>query len=707
MNIRTIGLLGNPNCGKSTLFNRLTGASQRVGNWPGVTVEQKSGSLRLGDQKIEVIDLPGIYSLDQTLGGVDESIAQNFMRSEQCDLIINVVDASHLDRHLTLTQQLLEYDVPVIVALNMLDVAESLGITVSAEDLEKTLGVPVVPMIASKAEGLKVLLDLLSHHSANGALKEGPQGAEVRPQGGPESDVTETLVAAEKRYLKAVEISGAVTQVRAIPHAPSELIDRVVLNRWLGVPIFLAAMYLMFTLAINLGAVFIDFFDILFGAIFVTAFEQLLSSVGVPIWLNVLLSQGLGGGIQLVATFIPVIGFLFLCLSVMEDSGYMSRAAFVIDRLMIGIGLPGSAFVPLIVGFGCNVPAVMATRTLSQEQDRLMTIAMAPFMSCGARLTVYALFAAAFFKGQGQNVVFLLYLLGIGMAILTGWLFRKQIFQGQMSTSYAEMPVYHVPVVKNLLLTTWFRLKSFILRAGRTIVLVVMGLSFLNAIGTDGSFGHENKSTSVLSVVGKGLTPLFKPMGITEDNWPATVGLFTGLFAKEAVVGTLDALYSGSADTETEGFREAVDAAFLSVADNALALSDTLLDPLGLDVSSGPEEGQADVALQNMAAYFGSNLAAFSYLVFILLYAPCVAVIAAMHKESGLKWAVLVFGWTTLMGYMAATTVYQLGSFNAQPVFATCWLLGVAGVATLAVKLLGSVGRRALPQGVIPAVQLS
>ena len=205
MNIRTIGLLGNPNCGKSTLFNRLTGASQRVGNWPGVTVEQKSGSLRLADQKIEVIDLPGIYSLDQTLGGVDESIAQNFMRSEQCDLIINVVDASHLDRHLTLTQQLLEYDVPVIVALNMLDVAESLGITVSAEDLEKTLGVPVVPMIASKAEGLKVLLDLLSHHSANGALKEGPQGSEVRPQGGPESDVTETLVAAEKRYLKAVK----------------------------------------------------------------------------------------------------------------------------------------------------------------------------------------------------------------------------------------------------------------------------------------------------------------------------------------------------------------------------------------------------------------------------------------------------------------------------------------------------------------------
>ena len=198
-----------------------------------------------------------------------------------------------------------------------------------------------------------------------------------------------------------------------------------------------------------------------------------------------------------------MIGFLFLCLSVMEDSGYMARAAFVIDRLMIGIGLPGSAFVPLIVGFGCNVPAVMATRALTKEDDRLMTIAMAPFMSCGARLTVYALFAAAFFKGQGQNIVFLLYLTGILMAIFTGWIFRKQIFQGQMSASYAEMPVYHVPVIKNLLLTTWFRLRSFVLRAGRTIVLVVVALSFLNSIGTDGSFGNEDTETSVLSVIGK------------------------------------------------------------------------------------------------------------------------------------------------------------------------------------------------------------
>jgi len=707
MTVTTIGLLGNPNCGKSTLFNQLTGANQRVGNWPGVTVEQKSGTLQLGDNPIEIIDLPGIYSLDHSLGGMDESIALGFMRSADCDLIINILDASHLERHLILTQQLLDYDKPIIVVLNMVDVAEAAGLTVDSQALSQSLNVPVVPMVASKNQGFNQLLDTLTLALGEQDLSKDAAKEPDDPPRRADVDPVEGLAQAEKRYLKAVEISGAVTKVQAVRHAPSETIDRVVLNRWLGIPVFLAAMYLMFTVAINLGAVFIDFFDILFGAIFVTASEQLLQALGLPLWLVVLLSQGLGGGIQLVATFIPVIGFLFLCLSVMEDSGYMARAAFVIDRLMIGIGLPGSAFVPLIVGFGCNVPAVMATRTLSKEEDRLMTIAMAPFMSCGARLTVYALFAAAFFKGNGQNIVFLLYLLGIVMAILTGWLFRKQIFKGQLSSSYAEMPVYHMPVMKNLMLSTWFRLKSFILRAGRTIVLVVMALSFLNAIGTDGSFGHENKETSVLSMIGKSITPLFAPMGIKEDNWPATVGLFTGIFAKEAVVGTLDALYSGDSDGNEDALIDSVKQAFQSVSDNAMALGDTLLDPLGLSIAGAADGEQQDATLINMATYFGSNLAAFAYLVFVLLYAPCVAVIAAIHKESGLKWAGLVFGWTTLLGYLTATSIYQLGTFTQQPIFASCWLLGVGLVSILSVRLLRRIGQGALPNGLIPVTQLS
>ena len=292
----------------------------------------------------------------------------------------------------------------------------------------------------------------------------------------------------------------------------------------------------------------------------------MLLGIGTPQWMVVLLANGLGGGIQLVATFIPVIGFLFFCLSILEDSGYMSRAAFVVDRFMSRIGLPGTAFVPLIVGFGCNVLAVMASRTLCRDSDRLLTISMAPFMSCGARFTVYALFAAAFFPKNGQNIVFALYLMGIVIAVLTGFIFRKQIFREEMTPSFQEMPAYHIPVLRNLLLTTWMQLRSFVMRAGKTIVLVVIGLSFLNSYGLDGSFGNEDSEASALSLVGKAITPIFAPLGIQEDNWPATVGLFTGIFAKEAVVGTLDA----------------TEAAFVSIWVNAQDLAGALTDPLGI-----------------------------------------------------------------------------------------------------------------------------
>jgi len=358
-----------------------------------------------------------------------------------------------------------------------------------------------------------------------------------------------------------------------------------------------------------------------------------------------LLAQGVGGGITLVATFIPVIGFLYLSLSLLEDSGYMSRAAFVIDRLMSGIGLPGNAFVPLIVGFGCNVPAVMATRTLGRDSDRLMTIAMAPFMSCGARLTVYALFAAAFFQQNGQNIVFGLYLLGIGLAIFTGWVFRKQMFPAEITPSFQEMPAYHVPVARNILLTTWFRLKGFTFRAGKTIVIVVIALSFLNSLGTDGSFGNEDSEESVLSVIGKAITPAFAPLGIQEDNWPATVGLFTGMFAKEAIVGTLDALYTESeseADAGAPDLLGAAGEAFTSIGTEFIALADTLTDPLGIsigDVSDAEavaeEQEVQGSTLTNMANLFVSPFAAFCYLVFILLYAPCVAVLGAVNKVAG------------------------------------------------------------------------
>jgi len=711
MSLFTIALIGNPNCGKTTLFNNLTGAHQKVGNWPGVTVEKKSGTMMLGDQSVEVVDLPGIYSLEQDYLGLDEIIARDFLRQESYDLVINIIDATNLERNLVLTQQVLEASQNVVVALNMVDVAHQNGVEIDVVALSKKLGVMVVPIVASRGTGVDGLKFYMQESLTAGKKPETERSVEVSHD--TDEATGDKLI---RRYHTAKRLVDGVMLMTPVEHSLTEQIDRCVLNRWLGIPFFLFMMYAMFTVAISFGAVFIDFFDILFGVVFVDSSRWLLTWSGFPEWLVVLLADGLGSGIQLVATFIPVIGFLFLCLSILEDSGYMSRAAFVVDRLMSKLGLPGNAFVPLIVGFGCNVPSVMAARTLGRDSDRLLTIAMAPFMSCGARLTVYALFAAAFFPNNGQNIVFLLYLLGIGMAVLTGWVFRKQIFAAEMTPSFQEMPAYHLPVIRNILLTTWFRLRAFVFRAGKTIVLVVIALSFLNSIGTDGSFGHANTDKSALSVVGKAITPLFVPIGLSRDNWPATVGLFTGLFAKEAVVGTLDALYSGSEMIDLNAppdINAAVQAAFMSIVTNASELLGHLGDPLGLDMGDlGDQAKMAEVqgvntsTLTNMASLFGSQLAAFSYLVFILLYAPCVAVLGAIAKEAGWRWMALVFCWSTGLAYVTASTVYQLGSFSAHPLFSGLWLLGCVLVMIVAIGSLKRIGRGALPANRIAVVQL-
>lgn len=703
MSTLRIALVGNPNCGKTTLFNALTGSHQKVGNWPGVTVEKKSGSFRHEGRECEIVDLPGIYSLEQEYLGLDEEIAREHLNSDEFDVIINIIDASNLQRNLILTQQVLELGHPTLVAVNMMDIAEQEGLSIDIDSLHQELGVFVTPVVASRQNGLDELL-------AGVLAAERPQDLEKLHSS---EFVSDKIV---KRYQRAGDIVGGVVQMAPVEHTLTEQLDRWVLNRWLGVPIFLLMMYLMFTVAINFGAVFIDFFDILFGTFVVDLPRWALESVGAPAWLIVLLADGLGGGIQLVATFIPVIGGLYLCLALLESSGYMSRAAFVIDRLMSGIGLPGNAFVPLIVGFGCNVPAVMAARSLGRESDRLLTISMAPFMSCGARLTVYALFAAALFPENGQNIVFGLYLLGIAMAVLTGWLFRKQIFPQEKTPSFQEMPAYHAPVLRNILLTTWFRLKSFVLRAGRTIVLVVVGLSFLNSIGTDGSFGNEDSERSVLAAIGKSITPVFAPIGLEKDNWPATVGLFTGLFAKEAVVGTLDALYSEEPSADVaEGapaLLAATGEALLTIRDNTLDMAGTLTDPLGIQLESSgsladaaDSQGVTESTLTQMAALFVTPFAAFCYLVFVLLYAPCVAVLGAISKEAGTKWMLLTFAWTTGLAYVTASSIYQIGMLTTTPVFSTLWLAGCIVVSVVAVRMLRNIGRKSVHTDLINVVQ--
>ena len=724
MSLITIALIGNPNAGKTTLFNRLTGSHQKVGNWPGVTVEQKVGTFALGDQQIQLVDLPGIYSLEQEYLGLDEKIALDFLRAGDVDLVINILDATNLERNLLLTQQLVEESVPMVIALNMLDVAEQQGVKIDIDTLRENLGIDVYPIVASRAEGVEALSQKLEAYLTD--LKSDPDasksnGASTNLATGGAADTDrlspdDELTAPEKlirRYHRSTQLVNGAVEVSPVFDSLTERIDRWVLNKWLGIPFFLFMMYLMFTVAVNVGAVFIDFFDILFAAVFVDGFRWLLESAAFPQWTIVLLADGLGGGIQLVATFIPVIGLLFLCLSVLEDSGYMSRAAFVVDSLMSKLGLPGSAFVPLIVGFGCNVPAVMASRTLGRDSDRLMTIAMAPFMSCGARLTVYALFAAAFFQSNGQNVVFGLYLLGILLAVITGFIFRRQIFGHEITPSFQEMPAYHIPVLRNILITTWFRLKSFVFRAGKTIVLVVIALSFLNSISTDGSFGNEDSEASALSTIGKKITPIFAPIGVQEDNWPATVGLFTGIFAKEAVVGTLDALYTAAdKDDSTPDIMQSAQEAVMSIVNNGADLLGGLADPLGLGVANigdvsiaAQEQGVQSSTLTNMAALFGSQLAAFSYLVFILLYAPCVAVLGAITKEAGWRWMVLIFTWTTTVAYVSASNIYQLGTFTDHPTFSMMWLLGSVLVMWLFIHNLKRIGRRSA--NLIPAIQVS
>ncbi len=474
----------------------------------------------------------------------------------------------------------------------------------------------------------------------------------------------------------------------------------------------------MFTVAVNVGGAFIDFFDILVGAVLVDGFGQMLTSIGAPPWLVALLADGLGGGIQLVATFIPVIAFLYLCLAFIEDSGYMARAAFIMDRLMRVIGLPGKSFVPLIIGFGCNVPAVMASRTLETHKDRMLTIAMAPFMSCGARLSVYALFVAAFFSTNGANLVFALYVLGIVMAILTGLVLKKTLFSPTLTPFIMELPAYHMPTAKGVFYKAWERLKGFAMRAGKTIILVFVVLKILSSIGTDGTFGNDNTNKSMLSEISKAATPVFAPIGVQPDNWPATVGIFTGVFAKEAVVGTLDSLYQNmrgaEASNETVSVTEKIGEAFASVPANLSDVLNNLGDPLGLSVADVTDKDSAAQAqavdvttFTTMEALFGSQLAAFSYLVFILLYTPCVAVMGAMYREAGMKWMLFVATWSTGLAYITASTVYQLGRFKEDPMFASAWLGGCACVVVLAVTLMRQYGKKATANSnLIPVVNI-
>lgn len=592
----TIAIAGNPNCGKTALFNALTGSRQSVGNWPGVTVEKKEGYFDLGARHIRVVDLPGTYAI--FANSEDERAAVDFLLTREADLIVNIMDATNVERNMFLTSQLVDMQQPMVIAVNMMDIAEKRGLHIDLEALSKRFGVPAIPLSAVSEKSITNFISQMAHVISSqiaipAKLTYGDKVEsvvkELEPQVAPvakmldadprwvslmylgnsnsyadkfaeagvkicREDISEKLgeesefVMADARYSMAHEIAKDVIVGDRSKKTHSDKLDSILLNRWLALPIFMVVMYLVFWIAVTIGSAFIDFFDVLFGAVFVDGLGYLLGDViGAPAWITAILADGVGAGIQTVSTFIPVIFFMFLCLTFLEDSGYMARAAFVADRFMRFLGLPGRAFVPMMVGFGCGVPGIMGSRVLESKRERFLTIFLVPFMSCGARLPVYALFAAAFFGKQAGTIVFALYLAGIVFAIVYGLFLKKSLFMGQSSNFVMELPNYHFPKIKSLLIHSWLKLKDYVLRAGKVITIAVAVLGFLNAFGyVDGKFtaGNADSENSLLSSVGKTITPVFEPFGVEEDNWPASVSLFTGLLAKEAVIGTMNSLYS-------------------------------------------------------------------------------------------------------------------------------------------------------------------
>ncbi|PHM35667.1 Fe(2+) transporter permease subunit FeoB [Xenorhabdus innexi] len=718
----TIGLIGNPNSGKTTLFNQLTGSRQRVGNWSGVTVERKIGHFSTQKHQIDLVDLPGTYSLttisEQT--SIDEQIACQYILSSEADMFINVVDASNLERNLYLSLQLIELGIPCIIALNMLDIAESQHINIDIAALEQRLGCPVIPLVSTRSTGINTLKKTIDHYyqparpvlvnypdallqeanrladlisknfnpqqrhwlslqilegdiyslERSGLTQEQLAESKIRLQ---QQQVEEPeLIIADARYQAINHLCLAVTDIHsAIPNKLTQALDKVILNRWLGVPVFLFVMYLMFVLAINIGGALQPIFDGASSAIFIDGMQWLGYTLHFPNWLTVFLAQGIGGGINTMLPLVPQIGMMYLFLSFLEDSGYMARAAFVMDRLMQSLGLPGKSFVPLIVGFGCNVPSVMGSRTLDAPRERLITIMMAPFMSCGARLAIFAVFAAAFFNKHGASIVFSLYLLGIVVAILTGLLLKYTIMRGEASPFVMELPVYHVPHAKTLLIQTWQRLKGFVLRAGKVIVAASMFIGALNSFSFSGKT-VDNINESALASVSKVITPILHPMGVHSDNWQATVGLITGAMAKEVVVGTLNTLYTAENITKQpfnpDDFN-LLDELKGSVTDTWDSLKETFtLSALSNPIEASKGDGNMDSSSMGvMSAKFGSPVAAYSYLIFVLLYVPCVSVMGAIARETSRGWMTFSILWGLNVAYSLAVLFYQATAFSAHP----------------------------------------
>ncbi|MBC5683569.1 ferrous iron transport protein B [Ruminococcus hominis] len=668
-----IALAGNPNCGKTTLFNALTGSNQFVGNWPGVTVEKKEGKLK-GHKDVIIMDLPGIYSLSPYT--LEEVVARNYLIGERPDAIINIIDGTNIERNLYLSTQIMELGIPVIMAVNMIDILEKTGDKIHLDKLSKKLGCEVVAISALKGTGIKeaankavklaqkkqsaetvhefsrdaeAIIDKVEYKLSGIVPEEQKRffaikllekddkikdqmkatvdvSAEIKEMEGKFDDDTESIITNERYVYISSIIGDCITKSKAKGElTTSDKIDRIVTNRWLALPIFAVIMWIVYYVSVTtVGAFVTDWTnDVLFGEIIPPAIEKLLVSVHCAAWLQGLILDGIVAGVGAVLGFVPQMLVLFIFLAFLESCGYMARVAFIMDRIFRKFGLSGKSFIPMLIGTGCGVPGVMASRTIENDRDRKMTIMTTTFIPCGAKLPIIALIAGALFDGASW-VAPSAYFVGIAAIICSGIILKKtKMFAGDPAPFVMELPAYHMPTVGNVLRSMWERGWSFIKKAGTIITLSTILLWFLMSFGwVDGSFGMleaEQLNDSILASIGNVIAPLFAPLG--WGDWKMAVAAVTGLIAKENVVGTFGILF---------GFAE--------VAENGTEIW-----------------GQLAGSMTAVAAY--------SFLVFNLLCAPCFAAMGAIKREmNNAKWFWFAIGYQTLLAYVVSLCIYQIGT---------------------------------------------
>jgi ferrous iron transport protein B len=710
-----IAVAGNPNAGKSTLINGIAGTRLHVGNWPGVTVEKKEANLEYADKKLKFVDLPGIYSLSPY--SEEEVIARDYLIREKPDVIINVVDSTNLERNLYLTVQLLEIGIPIIIALNVYDEAEKKGFIIDADSIEEMLGVVIVKTIATKKVGFEELLKSAIAAAENTgcycpkrlkydedielavesvmakltatrpliaktyplkwlALKilendkpildelnidtsdffNDPAVIHLKKSHG--DDIESFL--GDERYALASGLTREVLKKPLIKKTElTEQIDNIVLNRYLGVPIFIGLMWLVFKLTFDISTPFIDWIDSVTSGPVSRWAERGLTAMRLPDWLTDLFIEGVVGGVGFVFVFLPVIFAMMFLITFLEGSGYMARAAFVMDRAMHTIGLHGKSFIPLILGFGCNVPAVYATRTLENTRDRVLTVLLIPLMSCGARLPVYVLFVGAFFPNHSGTVLWSLYLLGILLAMFMGVIFKSLLFKGESPMFIMELPPYRVPTLGNLLIHTWEKGKHFLIKAGTYILLVsIVVWFFLNL-----PWGVVDKKDSFLGQAGHFVAPALSPLGF--GDWEAASSLITGVVAKEIIVGTMGVIYAAQTQEEKPArpptLGEDLKDMGLSLMDAVKNAAGNVFSTFGI-ASLSTESGQEDSSLRKKVRQTFTPLSAYAFMVFVLLYMPCMVVAIAIKQEFGSwKWFGLAVAYQTTLAWISAFIIYQGG----------------------------------------------